>query len=62
MRTWKEFLKSLTQEPAGFRAEGRVLGLGLATAQERESQKASEEVEDFLRQSAAQERPSTTSS
>ncbi|MFF5987440.1 hypothetical protein [Prauserella flavalba] len=62
MRTWKELWKSLTQEPAGFSADGRVLGLGLATAQARAGQQATEEVEDFLRQRAAEERPSTTSS
>ncbi|PXY19582.1 hypothetical protein [Prauserella muralis] len=61
MRTWKEILRSLTKEPTGFRAaDGRALGLGLATAQENARQQATAEVEDFLRERAAER--STTSS
>ncbi|MEU6646772.1 hypothetical protein ABZ863_30105 [Saccharomonospora sp. NPDC046836] len=62
IRNWKEFLRSLTQERAGFNADGRVLGLGMATAQDRARRQATEEVEDFLRQQAAEQRPSAASS
>lgn len=62
MRTMKKFLKSLTEERPGFNADGRVLGLGLDTAQDRARQQATAEVEDFLRTSAAEPRRTTTSS
>lgn len=61
MRTWKEILESLA-EPRGFNADGRVLGLGLAAAQEEARRRATAEVEDFLRSQAAEPRGTTTSS
>ncbi|MQA10995.1 MAG: hypothetical protein GEU98_21055 [Pseudonocardiaceae bacterium] len=61
MRTWKEFLKSLTRAPLGSPADGRTLGLGLATAMERSRQDATAEVEEFLRSRARDERRATTS-
>lgn len=62
MRTWKEIVRSLTREPAGINTDGRRLGLGLATAQERARQQATAEVEDFLRRRATEHGHSTTSS
>jgi hypothetical protein len=46
MRKW---LKSLTNSPRGFAADGRRLGLGLATAMEKQRQAATHEVEQYLR-------------
>jgi hypothetical protein len=46
MRKW---LKSLTNSPRGFAADGRRLGLGLATAMEKQRQDAPHEVEQYLR-------------
>lgn len=54
MRTWKKIVRSLTREPAGLNADGRRLGLGLATAQEKSRQHATAEVEDFLRRRATE--------
>jgi hypothetical protein len=62
VRTWKEFLKSLADEPRGFNAEGRVLGLGLATAEEEARRQATAEVVHFLRSHTAEPRGTTTSS
>lgn len=53
--TWREFLKSLTREPQGFRADGRVLGLGLAAAQDESRRRETEEVENALRRYATRE-------
>lgn len=49
MRTWKKLVDTLTREPRGFLADGRVIGLGLDTAQRESEQRATEEIEDFLR-------------
>jgi hypothetical protein len=38
----------------GFNADGRMLGLGLAVAMEKQRQEATREVEDYLRRDAAQ--------
>ena len=46
MRKW---LRSLTESPRGFAADGRRLGLGLATAMEKQRQDAAREVEKYLR-------------
>ncbi|PRX46426.1 hypothetical protein B0I33_1073 [Prauserella shujinwangii] len=62
MRTWKQFLKSLADKPRGFNADGRMVGVGLATAQDQARQRATAEVEDFLRGRAAEPRRTTTSS
>ncbi|WP_235999169.1 hypothetical protein [Qaidamihabitans albus] len=61
MSTWKKVLKFLTDEPRGFNADGRSLGLGLATAQAEAQQRATAEVEDFLRSRAAEPRTTTSS-
>jgi hypothetical protein len=52
MRQW---LMSLTRSPRGFAADGRRLGLGLATAMEkqREEEAATHGVEDYLREQPA---------
>ncbi|MDH2428161.1 hypothetical protein [Sphaerisporangium sp. TRM90804] len=42
----KAFLKALLDEPAGYRADGRVFGLGLALAQR--EQVSAEGVEHFV--------------
>lgn len=46
MRRW---LQSLAQTPRGFAADGRRLGLGLATAMEKQRKDAPHEVEQYLR-------------
>ncbi|HYQ66286.1 hypothetical protein [Actinophytocola sp.] len=45
MRNW---LRSLR----GFHADGRMLGLGLAVAMEKQRQEAAREVENYLRDQA----------
>lgn len=47
MRKW---LKSLTSSPRGFAADGRRLGLGLATAMDKQRQDMSRGVEQYLRE------------
>lgn len=49
MRNWRATLKALTSSPRGFNADGRTLGLGLATAMENQRRQAAREVEDYLR-------------
>ncbi|HYQ66287.1 hypothetical protein [Actinophytocola sp.] len=46
MRKW---LRSLTESPRGFAADGRRLGLGLATAMEKQRQDMTRGVEQYLR-------------
>lgn len=46
MRKW---LKSLTNSPRGYAADGRRLGLGLATAMEKQRKDAARGVEQYLR-------------
>lgn len=55
MRKW---FKALMSSPRGFNADGRALGLGLATAMARQnSTRPVESVEEYLRkQPAADER------
>jgi hypothetical protein len=53
MRKW---LKSLTDSPRGFAADGRRLGLGLATALEKQRQVTTRGVEDYLRDQPADDR------
>ncbi|EHR51962.1 hypothetical protein SacmaDRAFT_3749 [Saccharomonospora marina XMU15] len=62
MRTWSKFVRALTREPVGLNADGRRLGLGLATAQDKARQQATAEVEDFLRRRATEHDRSTTRS
>lgn len=54
MRIWRKILESLTRSPGGFAADGRTLGLGLATAMEKSRQQATADVEEFLRGQATQ--------
>jgi hypothetical protein len=50
MRNWRETLKALTSSPRGhLPADGRTLGLGLATAMEKQRRNSAREVEDYLR-------------
>ncbi|OLF15405.1 hypothetical protein [Actinophytocola xanthii] len=55
MRSWREILTALTAPPRGFAADGRRLGLGLATAMERQRRDATHEVEDYLRDVPAEQ-------
>ncbi|MEE6258812.1 hypothetical protein [Plantactinospora sonchi] len=64
MTTWRTFSRSLARLsdrlalPTGFSADGRSLGLGLATAlenQRRAARPSDEEIERFLRSSASDE-------
>lgn len=50
MRTWKEILTALT-ERRGFNADGRLIGVGLAAAQQAERKNTAEAVENYLRRS-----------
>ncbi|MCP2169347.1 hypothetical protein [Goodfellowiella coeruleoviolacea] len=50
MPAWRDVVRSLTQPPPGHRADGRVLGLGLAAAMDRARENEVAEVEEFLRQ------------
>jgi hypothetical protein len=47
MRKW---LKSLTDSPRGYAADGRRLGLGLATAMEKQRRDSAHAVEQYLRE------------
>jgi len=52
MRNW---LKSLMNSPRGFNADGRPLGLGLATAMEKQRKETARGAEDYLRSGSANE-------
>ncbi|GAB2772291.1 hypothetical protein [Amycolatopsis magusensis] len=52
MRTMKELLKGVFGTPRGFNADGRAMGLGLATAMEAARRDPSTEVEQYLRREA----------
>lgn len=52
MRIWQ----AITRERRGFSADGRTLGLGLATAMAKARENAAAEVENYLRKEAAGER------
>jgi hypothetical protein len=45
-------MRNLFKIPRGFNADGRMLGLGLATAMERQREEATRGVEDYLRDNA----------
>lgn len=59
MRHWRTFLEPLTRSRLGFCADGRALGLGLASAMARQDPAA--EVERYLREQPAAE-PARTAS
>jgi len=63
MRNWRELIKALTSSPRGWSADGRGLGLGLATAMEKQRAQATHEVEDYLRRNTdhTDEQPVKTS-
>jgi hypothetical protein len=50
MRKW---LRSLRNSPRGFAADSRRLGLGLATAMEKQRQQTAGEAEEYLRRQPA---------
>jgi hypothetical protein len=52
MRTWRALIKALTSSPRGWSADGRGLGLGLATAMAAQRAQSTREVEDYLRRNA----------
>jgi hypothetical protein len=60
MRSWREIAQTLTR-PRGFSADGRVLGLGLATALEAQRRKDESVtgVEEYLRQNVSKDEGST---
>jgi hypothetical protein len=60
MRNWRELLKDLTSSPRGYNADGRTLGLGLATAMEKQRTQSTREVEDYLRRNAGDDDRRTT--
>ena len=61
MRDWKAFFKSFADQPLGFGADGRMVGLSLSAAMDKERQRVIAEVEDYLRGDAAEPRGSATS-
>lgn len=60
MRTWRTILSALTRSPLGQGADGRTIGVGLASAMEKARQDTSD-VEDFLRRHPSDERQSIPS-
>lgn len=54
MRNWRETVKALTSSPRGYLADGRMIGIGLATAMEKQRQRAPREVENYLRHAPAE--------
>jgi hypothetical protein len=57
MGIWHKVLESVSRSPRGYVADGRTLGLGLATALEK-SQQDTTDVEAYLRDQT--EQPVTT--
>jgi hypothetical protein len=57
MRNW---LKTLTNSPRGFNADGRTLGLGLATAMRKQREETAREAEDYLRHTGEPKKASAT--
>lgn len=53
MRQW---LKSLTNSPRGYAADGRRLGLGLAVAMEKQRKATAAAAEEYLRNQPVAER------
>jgi hypothetical protein len=49
---WRALVTALTDSPRGWHADGRSLGLGLATAMDKQRQETGREVEDYLRRDA----------
>jgi hypothetical protein len=47
-------MRNLLRSLRGFNADGRVLGLGLAVAMEKQRQENSREVEQYLRRQATE--------
>ena len=45
-------MRTFFKLPRGFNAEGRMLGLGLAAAMDKQRADATREVEDYLRRTA----------
>lgn len=56
MRNWRELFTGLTSSPRGWSADGRSLGLGLATAMDKQRRDATRGVEDYLRRNAGDDR------
>jgi|tagenome__1003787_1003787.scaffolds.fasta_scaffold20923554_4 hypothetical protein len=56
MRTWRALIKALTSSPRGWSADGRGLGLGLATALAAQRAQATREVEDYVNRDAGDDR------
>ena len=61
MPDWKAFLKSLTESPRGFGADGRMMSLSLTAAMDEQRHRDLAEVEDYLRGDAATPRGHSTS-
>jgi hypothetical protein len=59
MRNWREVIKALSSSPRGWHADGRTLGLGLATAMEKQRAQATDQVEDYLRHTGDHDRRPT---
>ena len=60
MRVWKAFLKWLTDQPQGFGADGRMVGLSLTAAMDKERQQVVAEAEGYLQGRPAESRGSAT--
>lgn len=56
MRNWRKLFEPLTRSRRGYAADGRTLGLGLATALENSRQDATAEVKEFIGGPVAAER------
>jgi hypothetical protein len=61
MRVWKAILKWLADQPQGFSADGRMVGLSLTAAMDKERQQVVTEAEGYLRGRAAESRGNATS-
>lgn len=59
MRIWQRIVENLTRDPRGFNADGRPIGLALATAMDNARRESPAEVEEFLRRQAIAERISS---
>lgn len=60
VRIWQRIVESLTRDPRGLNADGRSMGLGLATAMEKARRESATEVEEFLRRQANPARERTS--
>ena len=56
MRTWKQLWESLTRAPLGHNADGRPIGVGLAYAQERARRNVAADAENYLHDTAGEQR------